>query len=129
MPIQKQINSNFHVGVRVTYVENESRPEEGYHLFSYHIKINNKGSIPAQLISRHWVITDALGKTEEVRGAGVIGLQPRILPGQSFEYESVCPLTTASGTMAGSYQMVDEAGESFEVEIPEFYLIAPSAIH
>lgn len=129
MPIQKQTNSNFHVGVQVSFIESESRPEENYFLFSYRVKITNRSTIPAQLISRHWVITDALGKTEEVRGAGVIGLQPKIIPGQTFEYESVCPLTTSSGTMLGSYQMVDDAGESFEIEIPEFYLVAPSAIH
>lgn len=129
MPVQKQINTHFQVGVQVSFIDAESRPEESYFLFSYRIKISNNGSLPAQLISRHWVITDAVGKTEEVRGAGVVGLQPRILPGQSFEYESVCPLTTASGSMLGSYQMVDESGESFEIDIPEFYLVAPSAIH
>lgn len=129
MPVQKQTNSSFQVGVKVSYVESESRPDEGYHLFSYRIKISNKGTLPAQLISRHWVITDGLGKIEEVRGAGVVGVQPRIPPGQSFEYESVCPLSTSSGSMTGTYQMVDEAGEPFEIDIPEFYLIAPSAIH
>ncbi len=129
MPVQKQVNSNYQVGVQVSFIEAESRPDESYFLFSYRIKINNKSDLPAQLISRHWIITDAIGKTEEVRGAGVVGLQPRILPNQSFEYESVCPLTTASGSMRGSYQMVNEAGESFEIEIPEFYLVAPSAIH
>lgn len=129
MPVQKQMNVQFQVGVQVSFIDAESRPDESYFLFSYRIKISNNGRIPAQLISRHWVITDAVGKTEEVRGAGVVGLQPRILPGQSFEYESVCPLTTASGSMLGSYQMVDEEGASFEVEIPEFYLVAPSAIH
>ena len=97
--------------------------------FAYKISIKNTGSSPAQLISRHWIITDALGHVEEVRGPGVVGLQPKITPGQAFEYDSACPLKTSSGTMKGFYQFVDESGENFEVEIPEFYLIAPTAVH
>jgi ApaG protein len=75
------------------------------------------------------VITDALGRTEEVRGPGVVGLQPRIMPGQTFEYESACPLPTSSGSMKGQYHMTGDDGENFSVEIPEFYLIAPHALH
>lgn len=129
MPIQKHQNTAFQIGVKVTYVESESRPSESYFLFSYRITIQNRGSVPAQLMSRHWIITDAQGKCEEVRGAGVVGLQPRILPGQSFEYESMCPLATPSGCMRGLYHMIDETGQNLEIEIPEFYLVSPTAIH
>lgn len=129
MPVQKMQNPDFDIQVHVTYVASESRPESDYHFFSYRVQITNKGSTQAQLMSRHWIITDAFGHVEEVRGAGVVGLQPKINPGQKFEYESGCPLTTASGTMRGTYQMVGSDGEQFDIEIPEFYLIAPSALH
>ncbi|PIS10831.1 MAG: Co2+/Mg2+ efflux protein ApaG [Bdellovibrio sp. CG10_big_fil_rev_8_21_14_0_10_47_8] len=123
------VNSNFHVKVYVQYVESESRPDSNYFFFSYKVQIVNRGSSSAQLMSRHWIITDSLGETEEVRGAGVVGLQPKISAGQTFEYESVCPLSTSSGCMRGFYQMVSDAGEQFDIEIPEFYLIAPLALH
>jgi len=129
VPIQKMVNSNFHVKVYVQYVESESRPDSNYFFFSYKVQIVNRGSSSAQLMSRHWIITDSLGETEEVRGAGVVGLQPKISAGQTFEYESVCPLSTSSGCMRGFYQMVSDAGEQFDIEIPEFYLIAPLALH
>ena len=83
----------------------------------------------AQLMSRHWIITDAFGHIEEVKGPGVVGLQPRITAGQIFEYDSACPLRTNSGTMKGKYEFLSDDGESFEIDIPEFYLIAPSAVH
>src|SRR3954466_10242837 len=98
MSVQKQVTPHFEVQVKVTYVEAESRPEAGYHFFAYKIIIQNKGQTGAQLMSRHWVITDGFGQVEEVRGAGVIGLQPKISAGQTSEYESACPLTTTSGT-------------------------------
>jgi ApaG protein len=129
MSVQKQISPHFDVQVKVNYVESESRPEAGYHFFAYKVIIQNKGQASAQLMSRHWVITDGFGQVEEVRGAGVIGMQPKIAAGQSFEYESACPLTTTSGTMRGTYQMLDDAGNQFDIEVPEFYLIAPSALH
>ncbi len=120
-----------HIQVIVTtaYVPAESRPEENYYFFAYKISIKNTGSRSAQLMSRHWIITDGLGRTEDVRGPGVIGLQPKINSGQSFEYESACPLSTSSGTMKGSYQMISEEGDSFTIEVPEFYLIAPQSLH
>ncbi len=127
--MQKVLESNFDIQVTVQYVASESRPESNYHFFSYKVKITNQGSSQAQLMSRHWIITDGLGQVEEVRGAGVIGLQPKINPGQSFEYESACPLSTSSGSMRGTYQMVSTEGDHFDIEIPEFYLIAPSALH
>lgn len=129
MSIQKQISTNFQVTVRVNFVEGESKPESSYFLFSYRISIKNASPLPAQLVSRHWIITDAEAQVEEVRGAGVVGLQPKIQPGQSFEYESACPLGTSSGSMKGSYQMVSDTGETFDIEIPEFYLVAPNALH
>lgn len=129
MKTQKTVTPQIQVAVKCNYVPSESNPEQHYHFFAYHISILNGGSRPAQLMSRHWIITDAFGRTEEVRGPGVVGLQPKIQPGQTFEYESACPLATSSGSMKGSYQMVSEEGDTFEIEIPEFYLIAPTALH
>jgi ApaG protein len=129
MSMQKQISPRFEVNVKVSYVEKESRPESGYYFFAYRVRITNQGNAPAQLMSRHWIITDALGQVEEVRGAGVIGVQPKIVEGQSFEYESACPLNSPSGSMRGSYQFVTDEGENFDIEIPEFYLVSPTALH
>ena len=129
MAKQTLVQNHFQVSVKITYVKAESKPDQGYHFFSYQVGIKNLGSAPAQLVSRHWIITDALGRTEEVRGPGVVGLQPRIMPGTTFEYVSACPLATSAGSMKGSFQMVSEEGETFSVEIPEFYLIAPQALH
>lgn len=129
MSVQKMIAANFEIHVQPQFVEDESRTESSYFFFSYKVTIINKGTTPAQLMSRHWIITDGFGQVEEVRGAGVIGQQPKINPGQKFEYESACPLITASGSMRGSYQMSSEDGNTFEVSIPEFFLIAPSALH
>lgn len=129
MPIQKSTTPHIQVAVTTVYVPAESRPEQNYHFFAYKISIKNTGSRSAQLMSRHWIITDALGRTEDVRGPGVVGLQPKISAGQTFEYESACPLNTSSGSMKGTYQMVSEEGETFSVEVPEFYLIAPQALH
>lgn len=127
--MQKTQTHEFEIRVKVVYVESESKPENAYHFFAYRIYITNKGSTPAQLMSRHWIITDGFGKTEEVRGPGVVGLQPKINPDQTFEYESACPLTTNTGSMTGKYFMKSEDGEDFTIEIPEFFLIAPHALH
>lgn len=129
MAMQKTAQANFQITSKVVYVPAESKPEEGYHFFAYKISITNTGDSPAQLMSRHWVITNALGNKEEVRGPGVVGLQPKIQPGQTFEYDSACPLTTSTGSMSGRYFFVAESGESFSVDIPEFYLVAPLALH
>lgn len=129
MAIQKAAYPEFQISAKVVYIPSESRPEQGYHFFAYKVSITNVGSSPAQLMSRHWVITDALGTKEEVRGPGVVGMQPKIQPGQTFEYDSACPLHTSTGSMKGRYFMTAENGESFSVEIPEFYLIAPLALH
>jgi len=129
MAMQKTETPEFQITAKVVYVPSESRPEQGYHFFAYKIAIKNIGNSAAQLMSRHWVITDARGHKEEVRGPGVVGLQPKIQPGQTFEYDSACPLHAATGSMHGRYYFVAENGESFSVEIPEFYLIAPQALH
>lgn len=129
MAIQKSLTTNFKIKAEITYIEEESRPEEYYHFFSYKISITNTGSTTAQLMTRHWVISDASGNTEEINGAGVVGLQPKIHPGQTFEYKSACPLNAAHGSMKGSYDFITENGDEFSVEIPEFYLISPQALH
>lgn len=129
MSLKKTQNVEFQISSTSVFVDSESDPEQHRYFFAYKITIKNIGSSSAQLMSRHWVITDALGHIEEVRGPGVVGLQPKITAGQSFEYDSACPLKTSSGSMRGTYQFVDESGETFDVEIPEFYLIAPTAVH
>lgn len=130
MSLKKQpLHANFQVSALSVYVPNESQPDKRLHLFAYKVTIKNIGNSPAQLVSRHWTITDGLGHQEDVRGPGVVGLQPRIMPNQTFEYESACPLTTSSGSMKGTYQFMSDEGEPFNVEIPEFYLVAPQAVH
>jgi len=110
------------VEVESEYIADRSDIERGYYFFAYHVTLTNEGAEPVQLISRHWVITDANGKVEEVRGAGVIGEQPVIAPGESYQYSSFCPLNTPVGNMHGSYQMVTESGESFDAVIATFRL-------
>jgi ApaG protein len=112
----------FEVEVDPRYLPEQSAPEQGVWSFAYTVTIRNTGDVPAQLISRHWIITNELGQVEEVKGLGVIGQQPLLKPGESFEYTSGCRLRTASGTMQGSYFCVGEDGERFDVEIPEFVL-------
>lgn len=129
MSLKKTIQTDFKITTTTVYVESESAPDQNRYFFAYKITIKNSGSSSAQLMSRHWIITDALGHVEEVKGPGVVGLQPKIHAGQSFEYDSACPLKTSSGSMRGFYQFIDESGETFEIEIPEFYLIAPTAVH
>lgn len=123
VPVKVQIDSF------PQFVAEESRPDHSYYFFSYKIRISNQGNQSVQLLSRHWIITDAFGRAEEVRGPGVVGLQPKIQPGQNFEYESACPLTTPTGSMKGTYTVVTEDGESVEISIPEFYLICPQSLH
>ena len=112
----------FSVQVEPRYLPEQSAPDEGVWSFAYTITISNTGAVPAQLISRHWIITDERGEIEEVKGLGVVGQQPLLKPGESFEYTSGCRLRTSSGTMQGSYFCVAEDGERFEVEIPAFVL-------
>lgn len=129
MSLKRIQNTDFKITTTSVYVESESSPEQQQYFFAYKVTIKNTGTTTAQLLSRHWIITDSMGHMEEVRGSGVVGLQPKIPPGQSFEYDSACPLRTSSGTMQGSYQFISEEGETFEIAIPEFYLIAPAAMN
>lgn len=119
--------------IRITvhshYVPERSQPTQGRWFFSYRIRISNLGSVPVQLLNRHWVITDAHGQVEEVRGPGVIGEQPVMAPGESFEYTSFCPLATPFGTMEGSYEMVTEEGEHFWARVDQFTLSQPLAVN
>ncbi|WP_374513058.1 Co2+/Mg2+ efflux protein ApaG [Niveibacterium sp.] len=117
------------VSAQAQYIEDQSDAEASRFVFAYKVTIENIGDVPAQLISRHWVITDAVGHVQEVRGIGVIGEQPRLAPGEAFEYTSGCAIATAVGTMRGAYQMVTEDGTQFEAEIPEFVLAAPGMLH
>ncbi|MCM2253627.1 MAG: Co2+/Mg2+ efflux protein ApaG [Ramlibacter sp.] len=112
----------FQVEVQPQYLPEQSAPEQDLYSFAYTITITNTGEVPAQLISRHWIIADARGHIEEVKGLGVIGQQPLLKPGQAFQYTSGCRLRTASGTMHGSYFCVAEDGSRFETEIPAFVL-------
>jgi len=111
------------------YLPEQSEPEAERYVFAYTITIQNTGSIASQLISRHWLITDANEEVQEVRGLGVVGQQPLLQPGERFEYTSGASLKTPVGTMRGSYQMVAEDGTQFEVEIPEFALAMPRVLH
>jgi ApaG protein len=117
------------VEVESTFVPERSDPAEKRWFFAYKIRISNEGSETVQLISRHWIITDGDGDAEEVRGPGVVGKQPTLKPGDSFEYTSACPLGTSFGTMHGTYQMVTENGEQFDVQIAPFALAEPYAIN
>jgi ApaG protein len=110
------------VDVQPRFLPDQSAPEQHVWTFAYTVTITNTGEVPAQLISRHWVITNELGEREEVKGLGVVGQQPLLKPGESFEYTSGCRLRTATGSMQGSYFCVAEDGERFEVEIPLFLL-------
>lgn len=111
------------------FLPEQSDPENHRYVFAYTITVTNTGSVPAQLVSRHWIITDGNNEVQEVRGLGVVGQQPLLRPGESYRYTSGSALTTAIGTMKGSYQMVAEDGTQFEAEIPEFVLAAPGVLH
>jgi ApaG protein len=113
------------VQVRPAFIADQSNPSDDRYLWSYTVIIENVGSETVQLVSRYWHITDSDGRVKEVRGEGVVGAQPVLAPGQSFEYTSGCPLSTASGLMFGKYQLKAQSGESFEADIPAFLLESP----
>jgi len=117
------------VSVQTAYLPGQSVPEQNRYVFAYTVTITNAGSIPAKLLTRRWVITDANSQTREVRGEGVVGEQPHLAPGTSFEYTSGTVLETPVGTMAGSYQMVADDGTRFDAEIPSFTLSIPRTLH
>lgn len=111
------------------FLPEQSDTESGRYVFSYTITLRNTGNVAAQLISRHWIITDSDQRIQEVRGLGVVGHQPLLQPGETFEYSSGCVIATPVGTMRGSYQMVSEDGTSFDAPIPEFTLSIPRVLH
>jgi ApaG protein len=115
------------VTVRPQYLPDQSDPSKSQYVWAYQVRIENKGDIAVQLRSRHWKITDGLGRRQEVKGPGVVGKTPRLKPGEVFEYTSGTPLSTPSGFMTGTYQMVSETGENFDIEIPTFSLDTPVA--
>ena len=111
------------------FMLDQSSPDDDRYVFVYTITITNIGQLPAQLISRHWIITDANNEVQEIRGLGVVGQQPLLKPGEAFEYNSGCVLATPIGTMKGTYQMVGEDGARFDAAIPEFVLAIPRVLH
>jgi ApaG protein len=117
------------VSVRTAYLPEQSDEEADRHVFAYTITISNSGTVASQLISRHWIITSGDGNVHEVRGLGVVGEQPLLKPGDSFEYTSGTAISSLAGSMKGSYQMVAEDGFHFTVEIPEFILSVPRVLH
>ena len=116
-------------GIRVTvqpvWLEEQSNPAESKYVWAYQVELHNLGEVTVQLRSRHWIITDARGHVEHVRGSGVVGKQPRIAPGETFRYTSGCPLKTPSGFMGGTYRMITMDGDTFDIEIPTFSLDSP----
>jgi len=117
------------VSARTAFIPDQSDAQSGRYVFAYTITITNTGTVPAQLISRHWIITDSNNQVQEVRGLGVIGEQPLLRPNESFEYTSGTAIATPVGTMRGSYQMVAEDGVRFDAAIPEFTLSMPRVLH
>ncbi|CUA82822.1 Uncharacterized protein affecting Mg2+/Co2+ transport [Gulbenkiania indica] len=111
------------------YMEDKSEPDEQRYVFGYKVVIVNEGDAPARLVSRHWFITDAHNRVEEVRGMGVVGEHPRLAPGERYEYSTWTQISTPFGSMRGSYQMLADDGTRFEADIPEFQLIAPRILH
>lgn len=123
------VTRGIRVRVESSYVPERSEPDQNSWFFIYTVEVANLGDEAAQLVSRHWIITDADGDVREVRGPGVVGEQPRLEPGQSFTYTSACPLETPFGTMHGTYEMVTNSGERFDAEIAPFSLGEPNAIN
>lgn len=117
------------VTVDTLFLPSESDPNEDRYVFAYTITIENQGTVPAQLLTRHWIITDANGKVQEVKGDGVVGERPHLRPGEGFQYTSGTMLETPVGTMEGSYQMLADDGENFDAEITVFTLAAPRVLH
>jgi ApaG protein len=119
------VTRNIRVRVETDYLPGRSNPQQNQWAFLYTIRLSNEGRETVQLISRHWIITDAMGQAEEVRGPGVVGKQPVLEPGESFEYTSWCSLPTPFGSMRGTYQMVSDKEDTFDIEIPTFTLTEP----
>jgi ApaG protein len=120
-----EVTRSIKVSVKPFYLEDQSSPSEGRYVWAYHVRIENRGLETVQLRNRHWQITDSRGQMQEVRGAGVVGEEPVLAPGESFEYTSGLPLATPSGIMVGSYEMETRGGDSFWVRVPAFSLDSP----
>jgi ApaG protein len=127
--VNDQSSQGIRIAVESFYVSEQSAPQRDHYFFAYRIRISNEGNAPAQLLSRHWIISDADGRVEEVRGDGVIGEQPHLAPGEAFEYTSFCPLRTQMGSMRGSYVMRRDDGSEFEAAVPIFTLAVPHALN
>ena len=128
-PMSEAITENIRVEVLSRYSAENSRPLEDNWVFQYTVRITNQGPETVQLISRHWIITDGVQHTEEVKGPGVVGEQPVLAPGESFQYSSWCPLKTPTGNMRGTYQMARTSGDQFDIEIAPFALKARYAVN
>lgn len=128
MARSEAVTKGIRVRVRTQYDPSRSMPQLNQWFFLYTVQISNEGSETVQLLTRHWIITDATGQVEEVKGPGVVGEQPVLSPGQSFEYTSGCPLPTPFGSMRGTYQMMTTGGDRFDVQIAEFTLSEPTAL-
>jgi ApaG protein len=125
----RAVTRNIEVRVEPFFLEDQSSPEEGRYVWAYRITIDNRSDEWVQLLSRYWHITDGVGRIEEVRGAGVVGEQPELRPGDSYQYTSGCPLSTPSGIMVGRYTMRNDRDEMFDIEIPAFSLDLPGTMH
>jgi ApaG protein len=128
-PLSEAVTNNIRVEVLSRYSPENSRTLQNAWVFEYTVRITNQGTETVQLLSRHWIITDALDHIEEVRGPGVVGQQPVLAPGEAFKYSSWCPLKTPTGTMRGTYQMTRSGGSQFDIEIAPFALRAPYSVH
>ncbi len=126
-PAYEQVTRGVTVRVTPSFLPEQSSRERGRYVWAYKVEIENRTASQIQLVSRHWIITDALNRTEEVKGAGVVGEQPELKPGEAYRYTSACPLSTASGLMSGSYHMVTPQGDAFDVMVPSFSLDMPDA--
>jgi ApaG protein len=125
-PLFTAVTRDVRVSVRAFYLEDQSKPDESHFVWAYRVTIENQGGITVQLLKRSWLITDTMGRTQQVHGPGVVGEQPVLEPGESFEYTSGTPLSTPSGFMRGTYHMVErDSGEAFDVAIPAFSLDSP----
>ncbi len=125
----EQTDYNIDIAVETSFVDEQSEPDEHRFVFAYTITIRNKGTVAARLLTRHWIITNANGHVQEVRGEGVVGEQPHLQPGEGFRYTSAAMIETPVGSMQGSYQMVADDGFHFEAEIPAFSLSIPHTLH
>jgi len=123
------VSHKINIEVETNYLDDQSEPREQRYVFAYTITIRNEGDVPAKLLTRHWIITDANGRVQEVRGPGVVGEQPYLKPGQGFRYSSGAVLETPVGTMQGSYQMLADDGAKFDAPIPAFRLAMPGMLH